>query len=400
MNPATPVTRTFIETRVYNRRALRAPSLGFVFYNVDLKGGMECQALQLAARMVARGHPVVAVSTIEPNRYPHRLVYPPGVLVHRVPTTRTPVFEEIARALFARSGGVDVIYAVHYRCGLHAARIAARTRTPVVCKFACSGEHGDFQFMGTARVGEMRTLDRYVCMTGTLREEAIAHGLDEKKILSLPNGVDLRAFAGERREEKGLVLFVGRLNRQKRADLLIRAIEKVKEARLEVAGIGPEEPALRALARELGVEARVAFLGERSDVPALQARAQVFALPSESEGLPNALLEAFAAGTPSVATEIPGNTDVARNERDALLVPPGDVAGLALAIERLLRDRALASRLGAAGRARARDFDLERVADVYSKLFTEIARPARWKLGVRGRAVLGLRALARALCAG
>jgi glycosyltransferase involved in cell wall biosynthesis len=388
-----------METRVYNRRALGAPSLGFVFYNVDQKGGMERQASQLASRLVARGHSVTAVSTIEPRRYGERADDPPGVLVHRVPVTRTPIFEEAARALFARSGGVDAIYAVHYRCGLHAARIAARTRTPVVCKFACSGEHGDFRVMGTSRLEAMRSLDRYVCMTDALREEAIAHGLDAGKVLSLPNGVDLSAFALERREEKGLVLFVGRLNRQKRLDLLLRAIERVNEARLEIAGVGEEEPALRALARDLGIEGRVSFLGARSDVASLQARAQVFVLASESEGLPNALLEALAAGTPSVATEIPGNRDVARHEKEALLVPPHDVEGLALSIQRLLQDRALASRLGEAGRLRARDYDLESVADAYSEIFTAIARPARWRLGVRGRAVLGLRAMARALCA-
>ncbi len=133
---------------------------------------------------------------------------------------------------------------------------------------------------------------------------------------------------------------------------------------------------------------------------ALQARAQIFVLPSSSEGLPNALLEALAAGTPSVATDIPGNRDVATHEREALLVPPGDVGALAAAIARLLGDRALAGRLGAAGRERARDFDLEKVADRYSALFTELARPASWRLGVSGRAVLAARAVARALCAG
>jgi len=122
-------------------------------------------------------------------------------------------------------------------------------------------------------------------------------------------------------------------------------------------------------------------------------------LPSESEGLPNALLEALAGGTPSVATDIPGNADVAGHEREALLVPPGDVPALASGIARLLEDRALASRLGQAGRERARAFDFEAVALSYSRLFTELARPARWRLGIKGRAVLAARAAARALCA-
>jgi glycosyltransferase involved in cell wall biosynthesis len=384
-----------MEASVYNRSALGAPSVGFVFYNVDQKGGMERQAGQLATRLAARGHRVVCVSTIAPRHYGERGLELPGVTVHRVPVTRTPVFESAARALFARSGGVDVIYAAHYRCGLHAGRIARATRTPVVCKFACSGEHGDFRVMGTGRLEEMRALDRYVCMTDALKEEALAHGLDAAKIVSIPNGVDLGAFSRPRREEPGLVLFCGRLNTQKRLDVLLRAVEKVKAARLEVAGTGEEEDALRALARSLGIEGRVDFLGARSDVAALHARAQVFCLPSASEGLPNALLEALAAGTPSVATDIPGNRDVATEGREGLLVPPGDVDALARAIARLLEDRALAGRLGAAGRERARAFDLESVARRHSELFTEIARPARWRLGISGRAVLAARSLAR-----
>jgi glycosyltransferase involved in cell wall biosynthesis len=399
MKPAAPVTRTFIAGRVYNRRALAAPSIGFIFYNVDLKGGMERQASQLAPLLASRGHRVVVVSTITPGRYGSVETTLPGVEVHRVPVTRTPFFEAAARALFARSGGVDAIFAAHYRCGLHAARVARATNTPVVCKFACSGEHGDFRVMGTGRLEEMRSLDRYVCMTDALKAEALAHGLDEKKIVYVPNGVDLRAFSLPRKEEPGLVLFVGRLNAQKRVDLLLRAIARLPEARLEIAGDGEEEPALRALTRTLGIEGRVAFLGARSDVPQLHARAQVFVLPSASEGMPNALLEALAAGSPSVATDSPGNRDVARHEREALLVPPGDEAALALAIGRLLEDRALAARLSEAGRERAREFDLERTADLYSKLFTELARPARWRLGLTGRAVLAARALARVVCA-
>src|SRR5581483_10223518 len=229
---------------------------------------------------------------------------------------------------------------------------------------------------------------------------AIAHGLDAQKIVWIPNGVDLAAFSLERREEPGLVLYVGRLNAQKRLDVLLRALAQVPAARLELAGEGEEEAPLRALARSLGLEARVHFLGVRSDVPALQARAQVFCLPSASEGLPNALLEALAAGTPAVATDIQGSRDVARPEREALLVPPGDEAALARALARLLEDRALAARLALAGRERARELSLEKTADAYSKIFTEVARPARWRLGLTGRAVLAARAVARTLCAG
>jgi hypothetical protein len=110
-------------------------------------------------------------------------------------------------------------------------------------------------------------------------------------------------------------------------------------------------------------------------VPALHRAASVFVLPSASEGMPNALLEALASGTPSVATDIPGTNELVRHEREALLVPLDDALALASAIVRLLEDRALAQRLAEAGRARiASDYDMERVADRYMALFGDGAR--------------------------
>src|SRR5262249_14595967 len=151
-----------------------------------------------------------------------------------------------------------------------------------------------------------------------------------------------------------------------RINVLIRAFarisERIPDVRLACAGWGPEEQALRALARELGLAERVSFLGVRDDVPELLRAASVFVLPSAAEGLPNALLEALSVGVPAVATNIPGTDEVVRDEVEALMVPVDDEAALARAIERVLTDRALAKRLVSAGHELiAREFDMERV---------------------------------------
>lgn len=366
-------------------------SLGFVFYNVDLDtGGMWRQARQLACRLAARGHRVTVVSTIAPWRLLAPRIELPGVTVHRVPVTRTPFFETIARALFNKAGGVQVLYAVHYRCGVHAARIAAASGTPIAVKFACSGPHGDFEAIKRQKTHEtsralLGKAARYVCISRAIEEEARAYGLDASKLVSIPNGVDLGVFAGggPRASLAGrVVLYLGRLERQKRVDVLIRAFAKVpvQDARLAIAGTGSLEGELRALASELGVAARVDFLGSRSDVAALHRAAEVFALSSDEEGQPNALLEALAAGTPTVATRVPGTDEVVGHERDALLVPRDDPAALGAAITRLLEDRALAARLATAGKDRARDFDFEQVARRHEALFAELAE----RRGVEG----------------
>src|SRR5207237_2439509 len=96
---------------------------------------------------------------------------------------------------------------------------------------------------------------------------------------------------------------------------------------------------------------RTVLLGQRQDVPNLLRSADLFMCWSMSEGLPNAVLEAMAAGLPIVTTDVPGCRDLIRHEQTGLLVPYGDIAATADAIERLLDDRKLAHRLGAAAQA-------------------------------------------------
>jgi glycosyltransferase involved in cell wall biosynthesis len=388
--------------------------LGVVVYNWDAKGGMERQAAQVAARLARRGNRVVVVSTVAPRDLGRFDDAPPGVTVHRIPVTRTPVFETAARALFARAGGVDVVYGVHYRCGVHAARIAAPSATPVAVKFAGGGAHGDFaHFAGRPDRARARALlgtcDRFVCVSEQIRAEAIADGFPAERCLLLPNGVDLERFQDDVTPAalpwdaaQPTILYVGRLGGEKNLDVLLRAFARVRArvpaARLALAGAGERDAELRLLARELALGEAVAFLGPRGDVEALHRAARAFVLPSTSEGLPNALLEALAAGTPAVATDIEGVRAVARHEREALLVPVRDEEALGASLARVLEDEALARRLAEAGRARARDYDLDEVARRYEELFSELARgrPARrWRVGPGGWAVLGARALAR-----
>jgi len=207
--------------------------------------------------------------------------------------------------------------------------------------------------------------------------------------VSIRNGVDAKRLSPEARPadlpelgppgERKIVLFAGRHDTQKRIPVLLRAfagvLREVPEARLASAGSGPRLDEYRALAHELGIADKVAFLEARTDVESLLRAASVFVLPSAAEGLPNALLEALASGTPCVATDIPGTREVVAHEKEALLVPVDDAEALAAAIVRLLKDRELAGRLVSAGYERIRrEFDMEKVTDQYVELFSDLAR--------------------------
>jgi phosphatidyl-myo-inositol alpha-mannosyltransferase len=195
----------------------------------------------------------------------------------------------------------------------------------------------------------------------------------------LPNGVEVERFAKadpcpapETPAGTGrAILFVGRHEPRKGLEVLLQAFARLeRDAVLWVAGEGPNTNALAASAPP-GVE----WLGRISDEELAQRlrTAAVFCAPSlHGESFGVVLLEAMAAGTPVVASDIAGYRDVARGDREAVLVPAGDVAGLTNGLRRVLDDPSLAARLVEAGTARAASFSMERLAARYGDLYESL----------------------------
>jgi glycosyltransferase involved in cell wall biosynthesis len=175
-------------------------------------------------------------------------------------------------------------------------------------------------------------------------------------------------------DDEVLVLAVGNLIKRKGHAILIRALAGVTTARwrLAIAGRGVEHDALEELARSLGVDPKVHLLGQRGDIPDLQAAADVFAMPSLWEGLPLALLEAMFAGTAIVASRTSGIPEAITDGVDGLLTPPGDEAALAQVLTRVLADPDERRRLGAAAQARAQaHYSMARMTDAYEALYRQ-----------------------------
>ncbi|RKF14747.1 glycosyltransferase family 1 protein [Roseovarius spongiae] len=172
---------------------------------------------------------------------------------------------------------------------------------------------------------------------------------DERLAAAAPEAADLPAGAP-------LILSVARLVWFKGLDTAIDAMallrERCPEARLMLVGDGELRGPLAAQAAARGVADRVIFAGERTDVPALLKAADIFVLPSVSEGLPISLLEAMAARLPIVATRVGGIPELVRDGVTGALVAPGDSAGFAAAIAAYLDDPEAMRAAGKAGRAR------------------------------------------------
>lgn len=202
--------------------------------------------------------------------------------------------------------------------------------------------------------------------------DLVTRGFRRDRISVIPNGVDIRFYspaANVPRFETPTVLYLGRLKRYKRVDLVIRAISRLHEGgtqcRLVIGGRGDALDDLRRLAAELKVQHSVEFAGYVSEERKreLFRRSWVHVLASPKEGWGIANMEAAACGTPTVASDSPGLRDSVRDGETGFLVPHEDIEMLAARIGALLENSALRERLGSQARRFAEQFSWDRSAD-------------------------------------
>jgi len=182
----------------------------------------------------------------------------------------------------------------------------------------------------------------------------------------------LRERLGLRRAR--VLVFAARFHPNKGHRFLLPAfaslVRDFPDARLLLVGDGPLRHELTLLADRLRIRSKVVFAGFRADVDEVLPLAEVFVLPSLAEGLPNAVLEAMAAGLPVVATAVGGVPELVQEGRTGFLVPPGDPGPLADRLRILLREPDRGRRMGDAGRDRARrEFTMDRMVDGVERVF-------------------------------
>ena len=196
-----------------------------------------------------------------------------------------------------------------------------------------------------------------------------------RQLALLPNPLPMPVVpvsVGSAADRQGFVS-VARLVPQKGIDVLIRALAQTtgsaRDWTLNLVGDGPEREALQRQVQQAGLQEQVLFLGFRSDPQTFLLQAGVFVLPSRFEGMPNALLEAMAAGLAVVVTDAsPGPLEVVVNGVSGLVVPSDDPFALAEALDRLATDPLLRERLGAAARDTLRQLDWPVVGPIWESL--------------------------------
>ncbi len=229
--------------------------------------------------------------------------------------------------------------------------------------------------------------DAVMAVSEQVRQHVIEQdGVDPARVETIYNGLDLAQWPAEPRvseePDRRVIVSVGNLRRVKGHDVLLeaaaRVVAELPEVSFKIAG-GVLDPAyLETLQRriaELGLQEHFHLVGSLSDPREFLARADIFVLPSRSEGFSNAIVEAMAAGLPVVATDVGGNAEAVENGVSGLIVPPEQPQALAEALLLLLRDPAAARAMGAEGkRLVARNFTTEammdRVTATYQRLLT------------------------------
>ena len=211
------------------------------------------------------------------------------------------------------------------------------------------------RFGGYYDVKYFRHCDHLVANTHDLVRMITAAPWPPVRVHYLPNFVE--DFAGSTPADLPTasstprLLAMGRLHTNKGFDVLLRALALLPRGHVYLAGAGPEEAALRALATELGITERVSFLGWRRDIGALLAAADIFICSSRHEPLGNIVLEAWSAAKPVIAAAAQGPSELISDGKDGVLVPREDAAALAAAIAALAENPDRAAALAAAGRA-------------------------------------------------
>lgn len=314
--------------------------------------------------------------------HPRYLVIP-KIGMERQPASLYKAFRKGVDALLRTGFKPDVLDAHYfYPDGVAAARLAREMGLPLTITARGTDINLIPQYPGPRRMilEAAQTASHMITVCEALRQAIIELGVPPEKVTTMRNGVDLETFQPPRdrealRAELGVtgrvIASVGHLIERKGHNFVIEALSEHPDVTLLIAGDGPEDKALKALAGRLGVADRVRFLGRRphAELPGIYGAADALVLASSREGWANVLLEAMACGTPVVATDIWGTGEVVAKPEAGVLVRERSGEGIAEGLTRLFS--AMPDR--AATRAYAEGFSWDDTTQAQLKLFKRLA---------------------------
>ncbi len=353
-------------------------------------GGAEVHVFEICARLVARGHSVRLLAAGFRGAAAATTMH--GVRVRRLAGNRYTYYPQLPFALRRELAAepADVVVDVLNKLPFF---------TPLVADVPCCAivhhlfggtafRQVPFPIAMVTSVAEKLIPFVYretpmLAISESTRIDLVARGIPARHVIVAPPGISATYMPGPPGPRPPLIVWIGRLERYKRADLMVEAFidvrRRVPAARLVVIGSGQARGALEDLVRARGLGGAVEFTGfvsEGRKIEYLQ-RAAVLVNTSEKEGFGLTVIEGNACGTPSVSTDVAGLRDSVRDGETGILVPFGNTAALADAVVRMLTDEPLRERLAAAGFTWAATFSWDAAADATERTIdAAIARRA------------------------
>jgi len=359
-------------------RSLRILALNWRDRKNPEAGGAETHLHEILERLAARGHSVTLLAASWPGAPAEEGYAGLRVLRGGGPMTANFALPRIARRLIAREPFDLIVEDVNkvpfflpcyseLPCLLVVPHLFGdtvfRETNPIFGSYVWLMERAIPAVFGRAAV---------TAISPSTREDLIARGLDPARVRVSYCGFEAGPYEPAERPPRNphpTLVHTGRLRRYKGADIVLRSFrlirEAMPEARLEIAGDGPERPALERLAARLGLDGSACFHGylPLPDMVDLLHRSHLFLNASPKEGWGLTVVEAGACGVPTVASDSPGLRDSVRHGETGLLVPHGDVRAMAEAAVSLLRDESRRAAMGEAAARRARSFSWDQAAD-------------------------------------
>lgn len=339
-------------------------------------GGIEHHVETLSNKLVEKGHEVTVYTSNVPKSKRHEVIN--GVEIYRFQSLFSPLNNQFIPGLFFKLISKNRFEIIHVHSHLHISSNIAVFSKIFIKRPIVLTSHGTVNYEGwknlinvlynkTMAKWMLKSIDRIIALSSKQADILENLGADSSNITIIPHGIDLSQInlTGDtekfknlyRLNDKNIILFVGGLIPRKGINYLIEAMKYVKFDSVllivggELQGHPGVKEGLEQQVKKLGLK-NVLFLGRVSeeDLRCAYVIADVFVLPSISEGLPLTLLEAMAYKKCMIATNIAGNSDVIQNGKNGILVEPENSQKLAEKIDYLLVNEELRKKLGAVAR--------------------------------------------------
>jgi glycosyltransferase involved in cell wall biosynthesis len=350
------------------------------FFPPKWLGGTEIATYNLAKHLAKRGHEIHVITSYDegfPDIYKEN-----GFYVHRILWSAIRIIGVVSfhlKIFFKiRTIKPDIVQVQYIEMGISAWLIKKILRIPYVVWGRGSDINQLNRFSRIKAKPILQNANAILALTENMRIKL--KNIYNTEIYIVPNGIDLEEYTGsptipDRKPGTKNILFVGSLRPVKGVQYLITSMKKIHEelpdARLILVGDGEEREHLEALSIQLGLQKYVEFIGKVSHekVKTFMQQADVFVLPSLSEGFPNVILEAMACGLPIIASPVGGIPDIITNDTNGYLVEVKDTNDMANKILLLLSDDALRKKISDNNRNLVKKYTWENVILKLEKIY-------------------------------